>query len=147
MQNVWAIQLSEFSFEAKYFPGNENFIADFLSRNHKSLESAERLLVITRSHSDKNRKVAYQNQKQNSSSGNITYQIEKAFSNRIEIFDYDGLFETSKFCEAQRTDKDIEIIIKLLEERNKTNQHSIDDIPIKWRNSFAKGKIEVNKIG
>ncbi|ETO03213.1 RETRotransposon-like family member [Reticulomyxa filosa] len=143
----WAIQLSEFSFEAKYFPGNENFIADFLSRNPKSLESAERLLVITRSHSDKNMKVTYYNQKQNSSSSNITYQIEKAFSNRIEIFDYDGLFETSKFCEAQRTDKDIEIIIKLLKERNKTNQHSIDDIPIKWRNSFTKGKIEVNKIG
>ncbi|ETO27241.1 RETRotransposon-like family member [Reticulomyxa filosa] len=45
----WALQLTEFSFEARYFPGTENIIADFLSRHPTSLTRVEKLAVITRS--------------------------------------------------------------------------------------------------
>ncbi|ETO05765.1 hypothetical protein RFI_31631, partial [Reticulomyxa filosa] len=117
---AWALQLSEFSFEARYFPGSENSIADFLSRNPKSLESVEKLLVITRSHFKKNINAKSYDKIQNTSDM-VANQIDNAFDMNRELHDYDELFEKNKFREAQESDTILNIIKNII--MNKKDYH------------------------
>ncbi|ETO04417.1 hypothetical protein RFI_32980, partial [Reticulomyxa filosa] len=132
----WALLLSEFSFEARYFPGRDNTIADFLSRHPTSL-TTNKLLVINRSNSVHN----------NSKNIDDTIsQIQNAFIVSSEIHDYDDLFEKHNFIDAQENDSLIASIKRYFNNQNKHIQTYVN-LPVKWKQAIKQNKIGLNKMG
>ncbi|ETO35690.1 hypothetical protein RFI_01366, partial [Reticulomyxa filosa] len=133
----WSLQLSEFSFEARYFSGTENVVADFLSRNPDAIPKTEQILVFTRTQIQQNI-----NQENKFSNEDLKNQIEKSFELSREIRDFDQIFKTETFVEAQESDN----VLKYIKENLLKQISEAMNLPLHWHTAWYKGELVVDRV-